>query len=48
LVKTFNPYLHNEINIVLAKALLGKYFKEENENTDFAEYKNDGRISLIK
>src|SRR6187551_1021619 len=43
LVKTFNPYLHNEINIVLAKALLGKYFKEENENTDFAEYKNDGK-----
>src|SRR6188768_804597 len=43
LVKTFNPYLHNEINIVLAKALLGKYFKEENENTGFAEYKNDGK-----
>lgn len=43
LVKTFNPYLHNEINIILAKALLGKYFKAENENADFAEYKNDGK-----
>ena len=43
LVKTFNPYLNNEINIVLAKALLGKYFKSENENADFAEYKNDGK-----
>src|SRR6187455_886817 len=43
LVKTFNPYLHNEICIVLAKALLGKYFKEENENADFAVYKNDGK-----
>src|SRR6186713_3026740 len=43
LVKTFNPYLHNEIYIVLAKALLGKYFKEENENAEFAEYKNDGK-----
>ena len=43
LVKTLNPYLHNEINIVLAKALLGKYFKSENENADFAEYKNDGK-----
>lgn len=43
LVKTINPYLHNEINIVLAKALLGKYFKAENENADFAEYKNDGK-----
>jgi isoleucyl-tRNA synthetase len=43
LVKTVNPYLHNEINIVLAKALLGKYFKEENLNAGFAEYKNDGK-----
>lgn len=43
LVRTFNPYLHNEINIVLAKALLHKYFKAENENADFAVYKNDGK-----
>src|SRR6186997_487795 len=43
LVKTFNPYTHLQINIVLAKALLSKYFKEENENADFAEYKNDGK-----
>jgi len=43
LVKTLNPYLHNEINIVLAKALLSKYFKQENENVDFAAYKNDGK-----
>ena len=43
LVKTVNPYLHNEINIVLAKALLGKYFKPEHENADFAKYKNDGK-----
>jgi len=43
LVKTINPYLHNEINIVLAKALLGKYFKPEQENSDFTEYKNDGK-----
>ena len=43
LVKTFNPYLPNEINIILAKALLGKYFKPENENADFAQYKKDGK-----
>ena len=43
LVKTFNPYLHNVINIVLAKALVGKYFKPEHENADFTEYKNDGK-----
>ena len=42
-VKTINPYLHNEINIVLAKALLGKYFKPGLENIDFATYKNDGK-----
>jgi isoleucyl-tRNA synthetase len=43
LVKTFNPYLHSEINVVLAKALLSKYFKADNENADFAGYKNDGK-----
>jgi len=43
LVKTVNPYLHNEINIVLAKALLGKYFKAENANADFSAYQNDGK-----
>ncbi|MEQ1677772.1 MAG: isoleucine--tRNA ligase [Chitinophagaceae bacterium] len=43
LVKTVNPYLHNVVYVVLAKALLGKYFKPELENADFAEYKNDGK-----
>ena len=38
LVKTFNPYLHTPINVILAKALLGKYFKEEAENGDFENY----------
>ena len=38
LVKTFNPYTHLPINVVLAKALLGKYFKEEGEDGDFAGY----------
>ncbi|HSN60367.1 MAG TPA: class I tRNA ligase family protein [Ferruginibacter sp.] len=39
LVKTFNPYTHLSNNIILAKALTGKYFKAENENGDFAAYK---------
>ena len=43
LVKTVNPYLHNIIHIVLAKPLLGKYFKEENKDADFSAYKNDGK-----
>ena len=38
LVKTFNPYLHTPVNVILAKALLGKYFKEEGENGDFENY----------
>jgi isoleucyl-tRNA synthetase len=43
LVHTINPYTHQEINVVLAKALLGKHFKQELENADFKEYKNDGK-----
>jgi isoleucyl-tRNA synthetase len=38
LVKTFNPYTHLPVNVVLAKALLGKYFKAEDENGDFEGY----------
>ncbi|MFC4231162.1 isoleucine--tRNA ligase [Parasediminibacterium paludis] len=41
LVKTFNPYLHTPVNVILAKALLGKYFKPEGENGDFENY-NEG------
>ena len=32
LVSTFNPYTHLPINVVLAKALLDKYFKAEGQN----------------
>ena len=35
LVKTFNPYTHLPVNVILAKALVGKYFKPEGENGDF-------------
>ncbi|MGB3007540.1 MAG: isoleucine--tRNA ligase [Chitinophagaceae bacterium] len=43
LVKTINPYTHLPVNVVLAKPLLGKYFKPENENADLAAYSNDGK-----
>ena len=43
LVKTVNPYTHLEMNVVLAKALLSKYFKLENEKADFSDYKQDGK-----
>lgn len=43
LLKTINPYTDQVCNVVLAKKLIGKYLKAELENTDFAEYKNDGK-----
>ncbi|HET6768468.1 MAG TPA: isoleucine--tRNA ligase, partial [Chitinophagaceae bacterium] len=44
LVKTFNPYLHNPINVVLAKALVGKYFKPESENGDFENHTAETKL----
>src|SRR5262249_48985336 len=32
LVKTFNPYTNLLVNVILAKALVHKYFKAEGEN----------------
>jgi isoleucyl-tRNA synthetase len=44
LVQTFNPYTHLPVNVVLAKDLLGKYFKPEAENTGFEEYKEGEKV----
>lgn len=44
LVKTFNPYTHLPINVVLAKALLSQYFKPEGENGDFEAYNDKIKI----
>ncbi|MGN6398891.1 MAG: isoleucine--tRNA ligase, partial [Flavisolibacter sp.] len=44
LVKTFNPYTHVPVNVVLAKALVGKYFKPEGENGDFDNYNEKEKI----
>ncbi|HEX5653924.1 MAG TPA: isoleucine--tRNA ligase [Chitinophagaceae bacterium] len=44
LVKTFNPYTHLPINVILAEALLGKYFKVEGENGDFENYNEKVKI----
>ena len=38
LIKTFNPYTHVPANVVIAKNLIGKYFKAEAENGDFDGY----------
>jgi isoleucyl-tRNA synthetase len=44
LVQTFNPYTHLPINVVLAKNLLGKYFKPEGENGDFDGYSKEVKL----
>lgn len=44
LVKTFNPYLHAPVNVVLAKALVGKYFKEEGRDGDLDGYNEKVKI----
>lgn len=43
LVETFNQYTHLRQKVVLAKNLVGKYFKADNENVDFEDYKEDGK-----
>ncbi|MFZ1453650.1 MAG: isoleucine--tRNA ligase, partial [Ferruginibacter sp.] len=44
LVQTFNPYTHLPINVILAKALVSKYFKAEGENGDFENYAADVKL----
>ncbi len=44
LVQTFNPYTHLSVFLVLAKSLLGKYFKPEDENVDFEAYLQASKI----
>jgi isoleucyl-tRNA synthetase len=44
LIKTFNPYTHLPINVILAKTLLSKYFKVEGENVNFEEYNEKSKV----
>jgi isoleucyl-tRNA synthetase len=37
-VRTFNPYTYIPVTVILAKDLVGKFFKAENENGDFEAY----------
>lgn len=39
LVKTFSPFTYQQVSLVLAKDLLGKYFPEKNAELKFEEYK---------
>ncbi len=38
LVKTFNPYTHEPVHVILAKDLTGKYFSEKGHEGDFDGY----------
>ncbi|HEY2348490.1 MAG TPA: isoleucine--tRNA ligase [Puia sp.] len=44
LVQSFNPYTHLPVHIILAKTLLIKYFKSEDENADFSSYQPSSKI----
>ncbi|MBW7890937.1 MAG: isoleucine--tRNA ligase [Chitinophagaceae bacterium] len=41
LIKTFNPYTHLPINVILAESLISNYFKAEDENGDFEHYSSE-------
>ncbi|HEX5026958.1 MAG TPA: isoleucine--tRNA ligase [Agriterribacter sp.] len=43
LIKTFNPYTHLPINVVLAKTLVHQYFKPEDEGDDFGAYSPESK-----
>jgi len=44
LVKTFNPYTHLRVNVILAKALLSKYFKKDGETDDFENFPAESKV----
>jgi len=43
MVETFNQYTHDAQKVVLAKNLVGKYFKPEQKNQPFADYDGKGK-----
>lgn len=44
LVKTFNPYTHQLQVVILAEALLEKYFKKEAEGASFDDYTKESKL----
>ena len=44
LVKTFNPYTHLPINVILATVLIPNYFKADAENGSFTDYKEGDKL----
>jgi isoleucyl-tRNA synthetase len=43
-VASFNPYTYEPVTVILAKDLVGKFFKAEGENASFADYKGGDKI----
>ena len=44
LVRTFNPYTSLPVHLILAKALVPKYFKEEGRGTGFENFSAESKI----
>jgi isoleucyl-tRNA synthetase len=43
-IRTFNPYTFDAVTVVLAKDLVGKYFKAEGENAPLTDYKGGDKV----
>ncbi|WP_304063844.1 isoleucine--tRNA ligase [Pedobacter glucosidilyticus] len=43
-IKTFNPYTHLPVSVVLAKDLIAKHFKAEAQNLSFQDYKAGDKL----
>ncbi|MBL4675412.1 MAG: class I tRNA ligase family protein, partial [Mucilaginibacter sp.] len=43
-INTFNPYTYKPVCVVLAKELVGKYFKADGENSSFDDYKGGDKV----
>ncbi len=43
-ISTFNPYTHLPVEVILAQALIYKYFKPESENGDFSSYNSETKL----
>lgn len=48
LVATFNPYTFLPIQVILAKALMGKYFSEKAKDISLEEYKSGDKLIPFK
>lgn len=43
-ISTLNPYTFKPVSVVLAQALVNKYFKAEGENASFEDYKEGDKV----